>query len=131
LILVDSSVWIDVMRAGPDGATQRLLQLAAETPVVVADLVLLEVLMGERDDRAAASAERLFRRFPIVEVTSEEIALEAAAHYRRLRALGFTPRSTIDVLIATWCIANDATLLHRDRDFDPMVQHLGLRAIAA
>jgi hypothetical protein len=29
----------------------------------------------------------------------------------------------------TWCIAEGCALLHSDRDFDPMVQHLGLRAL--
>ena len=33
---------------------------------------------------------------------------------------------TIDVLIATRCIAKQMPLLFGDRDFDPFVQHLGL-----
>jgi predicted nucleic acid-binding protein len=38
-----------------------------------------------------------------------------------------TIRKTIDTLIATFCIENDMALLHADRDFDPFVQHLGLK----
>lgn len=48
-------------------------------------------------------------------------------HYRTLRARGVTIRKTIDTLIATYCIENDVALLHADRDFDPFVEHLGLR----
>jgi predicted nucleic acid-binding protein len=31
------------------------------------------------------------------------------------------------VLIATYCIANDHALLHRDKDFTAFEQHLGLK----
>jgi hypothetical protein len=37
-------------------------------------------------------------------------------------------RKTIHVAIATFCILNNHALLFSDRDFDPMVKHLGLRA---
>ena len=32
----------------------------------------------------------------------------------------------LDVIIATWCIENRVALLHNDRDFDAMTEHLGL-----
>jgi len=58
-----------------------------------------------------------------------DIALASAQNYRKLRAAGVTVRKTIDVMIATFCIENDHTLLHADRDFDPMEMHLGLRVL--
>ncbi len=39
---------------------------------------------------------------------------------------GITIRNTIDCLIATYCITNEVTLLHSDRDFSPFAEHLGL-----
>ena len=57
------------------------------------------------------------------------LAAQAATHYRRLRALGVTLRGTVDLLIATFCIAGGHVLLHSDRDFAPMQKHLGLRAL--
>jgi hypothetical protein len=33
------------------------------------------------------------------------------------------------MLIATFCIENNYSLLYQDRDFDPMKAHLGLEAI--
>ena len=45
-----------------------------------------------------------------------------------LRALGITARKTINTVIATQCIQSGLTLLYSDKDFDPFVQHLGLRA---
>jgi len=35
-------------------------------------------------------------------------------------------RTTIDCLIATFCILEGHRLLHRDRDFDSFEEHLGL-----
>lgn len=47
---------------------------------------------------------------------------------RILRDKGVTVRKTIDTLIATRCVANDLALLYSDRDFEPFVEHLGLRS---
>jgi predicted nucleic acid-binding protein len=38
-------------------------------------------------------------------------------------------RKTIDTLIATYCIERGYDLLHSDRDFEPFVKHLGLKAV--
>jgi predicted nucleic acid-binding protein len=59
-------------------------------------------------------------------MVGEAIAVAAARNYRSLRKRGVTVRKTIDLLIGTWCIENRRPLLHDDRDFRPMVQHLGL-----
>lgn len=58
-----------------------------------------------------------------------ELAIEAAKNFRKLRALGFTVRKTIDAVIATRCIMDGLELLHSDRDFDPFETHLGLRCV--
>jgi len=47
-----------------------------------------------------------------------------------LRKKGVTIRKTIDVLIATFCIENDFTLLHSDKDFEPMKKYLNLKTVA-
>lgn len=56
------------------------------------------------------------------------IAEAAAANYRLLRSRGITVRGTIDVVIATWCVENDAAIIHNDRDLAAMEGLLGLRA---
>jgi hypothetical protein len=55
--------------------------------------------------------------------------LQGFDHYRRLRKRGVTVRKTIDVLIGAYCTWHGHALLHADRDFDPMLQHLGLRLL--
>ena len=57
----------------------------------------------------------------------EDIAVQAARNYRLLRARGITIRKSADMIIGTFCIQGNHILLHQDRDFDAMTQHLGLR----
>ncbi len=66
--------------------------------------------------------------FTSLTILDSESALQAAINYRTLRDRGITIRKTIDTLIATRCILDRIPLLYSDRDFDPFVQHLGLRS---
>ena len=59
-------------------------------------------------------------------MVGKAVAIEAAGNYRLLRKRGITVRKTIDVLIGTFCILNRLPLLHADRDFDALEEHLGL-----
>lgn len=56
------------------------------------------------------------------------IAIKGADNYRKLIKSGITIRKIIDVIIATFCIVEDLTLLHDDRDFKPMTTILALKA---
>lgn len=69
------------------------------------------------------------RRFEIVRMLNERIAVRAAAHDRFLRGLGITVRKTADLFIGTWCIENGCRFLHDDRNFGPMARYLGLRVV--
>ena len=55
--------------------------------------------------------------------------LEFARNYRTLRDLGVTIRKTADLIIGTFCIQHHHRLLHDDRDFSLMQQHLGLTVL--
>ena len=126
MIVVDSSVWIANMRN--DLTPQvRLLREIDHDEVIVGDIVVLEVLRGMRGDREAAIQEQRFRVQGITPMLSPARAALAAAHFRRLRSLGITIRTAIDLVIATYCIEKGHDLLHQDRDFDHFERHLGLR----
>ena len=126
MILADSSVWIDFFRNKPSPQTDRLAALLGSNQVAMCDLVMAEVLQGTDGEREFERILRLFRALPTFEIVDEEIAVQAARNYRKLRALGVTVRKTIDTLIATRCITDGHVLLYSDRDFDPFVVHLGL-----
>lgn len=58
-----------------------------------------------------------------------ELAVKSAENYRILRKKGVTVRKTIDILIGTFCIHHNISLLHDDRDFDPLTEHLNLDSL--
>jgi len=126
VIVVDSSVWIDFLNGRDVSHVRRLRSVLGTDEIVVGDLMLCEVLQGLGGERAAQEVEALLRRFEIVSMAGDAIAVMAARHFRSLRRRGVTVRKTIDLLIGTWCIENRQPLLHNDSDFHPMAQHLGL-----
>ena len=128
MIVTDSSVWIDNIRER-DTPEVRLLRASERANVVVGDVVALEVLRGLRSERDAMVQEARFRNYGITPMLNAEIAVLAATNFRRLRSLGITIRSTVDLIVATFCLANGHELLHHDRDFDHFERHLGLRVL--
>ena len=129
MIVVDSTVWIDFLSGRSAAHVRRLRELLGVNEIIVGDLMLCEVLQGLDSEREAQEVERWLRRFDIVSMAGDGIAVSAATNYRRLRAVGVTVRKTIDLFIGTWCIENRIPLLHNDRDFDPMARHLGLLVV--
>ena len=129
MILVDSSVWIDYFNGAANPQTDKLDGLLGREPLTIGDLILTEVLQGFTDDRDFVKARRLLTSLTIVQIGGPEIAVVAAQNFRYLRKRGVTVRKTIDTMIATRCIESGYDLLHSDRDFEPFVQHLGLRVI--
>jgi hypothetical protein len=128
VILVDSSVWIAQLRGSWTVATAKLEAASGREPILVGDLILLEVLQGARDEAHATRIERGLRRFDVVPLLDADLAPRAARNYRKLRDLGVTIRKTADIIIGTFCIEHRCSLLHDDRDFAPMEEHLGLVA---
>ncbi|HEY5237018.1 MAG TPA: PIN domain nuclease [Rhizomicrobium sp.] len=129
MILVDSSVWIAQLKGQTTPATAKLETLATQEPLLIGDLILLEVLQGARDEAQAWRIERALRAYIVVPLLNVDLAPRAARNYRRLRELGLTVRKTVDIIIGTFCIEHGHALLHDDRDFEPMQKHLGLKVI--
>ena len=130
MILVDSSVWIDYFRGTDTPQTTTLDALLGREPLLIGDLILVEVLQGFTSDREFAQARKLLAAFKVIELCGEQLAIQAAINFRALRKRGVAVRKTVDTVIATCCIENDFALLYSDRDFDPFVEHLGLRQAA-
>lgn len=129
MILVDSSVWIDYLRGTASPQAEKLDALLGTVPLAIGDLILAEVLQGCATDREFNAVKRTLSTLHTVNLGGLELAIEAAKNFRKLRALGFTVRKTIDTVIATRCIMDGLELLHSDRDFDPFERHLGLRCV--
>lgn len=128
MVLVDSSVWIDLFRNRSTPGSVALEDLLTRRRIAIGDLILTEVLQGFASDTAFERARQILALAAPLTIVDDVVALQAARYYRTLRARGITIRKTIDTLIATRCIIDGIPLLYSDRDFDPFVAHLGLRA---
>jgi predicted nucleic acid-binding protein len=127
MVFVDSSVWIDYFNGVAAPECELLDRLLGREPVAIGDLVLAEVLQGFRDDADFRTARELMTGLTVYELLGPARAVRVAANYRTLRRKGVTVRKTTDAVIATFCIEERLPLLYSDRDFDPFVDHLGLR----
>ena len=129
MTIVDTTVWIDYFAGTVNSHTLWLDRALGRLPIGLTDLILLEILQGVRDDPKFNHLRRELLKMQIFETGGVPLALAAAQNYRELRAAGITVRKTIDCLIATFCLLNGHSLLHRDRDFDPFEKYMGLQVI--
>lgn len=126
MILVDSSVWIDYFTGVDNRQTDTLNNTLGAQPVAVGDLILTEVLQGFRSGKDYKTAKALFDDVTVFAMLGREMAVRSADNFRALRKKGIAIRKTADVIIASFCIAHDLPLLFSDKDFKPIVKHLGL-----
>jgi hypothetical protein len=128
VIVVDTSVWIDVLNDTPSPqATQCVQLIEAGQPVALTDVILTEILQGLRSDREATRVERHLRAFPILRLAELDDFVLAAGLYRAARRAGVTIRKTVDCLIAAPCVRTGVPLLHADADFDRLAACTPLR----
>ena len=125
MVLVDTSVWIEVFRKG---TRFDLPSLVDPDEIVTCLPVIQEVLQGFDDERAYALARDAMYALPIVESPMTLGVYEEGANlYRAARRAGVTVRSGVDCVIAACAIRNHLGVLHRDRDFDALSRISPLR----
>jgi hypothetical protein len=129
VVIVDTTVWVDYFQGVTNPETDWLDAEIERQRLGLTDVILCEVLQGVRDDSAAKDVERHLLKLEVFEAGSVDLAREAARNYRTLRGRGYTVRKTIDCLIATFCLREQHSLLHRDRDFDPFERFLELSVV--
>ena len=76
----------------------RKLRSVLGTDEVVVDSTLCEVLQGLGSERSARQVEALLRRFQIVPMAGDAVAVLAVRNFRSLRRLGITISKTIDLI---------------------------------
>ena len=127
MIFLDSTVLIDYFNGKNNRQVEILDSLLGIELIVIGDYVLTEVLQGFKSDKDFRKAKTIMLSFPCLEIGGKEMAIKSAKNYRLLRKKGVTFRKTIDTMIATFCIENDYTLLHNDKDFEPFEKYLKLK----
>jgi predicted nucleic acid-binding protein len=114
LILVDSSIWIDLFSAKPSfyPLEEDLLRYATCGPIIQ------EVLQGLRPGPQSNELRQAFLALPCLsDPLSSATFLHAADIYRDARFKGYTIRSSVDCLIAAIAIEHQIPVFHNDRDF--------------
>jgi len=129
VVIVDTSVWVDYFRGVSNPETDWLDAELDRERLGIVDLILCEALQGVLDEATARDVERQLLKLEVFETGGVDLAREAARNYRVLRGRGHTVRKTIDCLIATFCIREAHSLVHRDRDFDPFERFLELSVV--
>lgn len=126
-VLVDSSAWVEFLRATGSPEHLAVRRKLAEGVVATTDAVALELMIGPTTDQAVDRIARLLAGCRQLSQHSPSDAERAAALYRQCRRAGDTPRSVLDCLIAAVAIRHDVAVLHRARDFDVLARHTALR----
>lgn len=124
MILVDTSIWIELLHSQPrvQVSEDELLQLAVCPPVCQ------EVLQGLRDFPGRAIFEQRFLAVPCLGNPLNLSTFQHAAEIYRLgRKAGVTVRTGMDCLIAAIAIENHVPVWHRDRDFSVIARYTALR----
>jgi hypothetical protein len=122
MLLVDSSVWIDIGRAIASDATRFLDARDEQDELATTGVIVQEVLQGTRTDKHYEAFRHRFWGMLILEPREISTYEIAAQLYRRARAKGFTIRKPNDCLIAALALEHGALLVHNDRDFLALTQ---------
>jgi predicted nucleic acid-binding protein len=129
VVIIDTTIWIDYLRGMQNRETEYLDRELKRQRFGLTDLILCETLQGIKDQQSFETVLRKLYEFEVFETGGTALAIEAARNFRRLRQQGHTVRKTIDCLIATFCLLEGHSLLHRDRDFDHFEEFLGLSVV--
>jgi predicted nucleic acid-binding protein len=129
MVIVDTTVWVDYLNGRRNDQTEWLLSQIGKESIGLLDLVLCEVLQGVRNESQFQELKEQLLEFEIFCPSSVELAIASASNFRELRKRGFTVRKTIDCWIATFCLREGYSLLHRDRDFEVFEKQLGLQVV--
>ena len=128
MVLVDTSVWVEVLRDASGGKRAALHRALGEEEACISRFCQLELLQGCRDEKEWSLLAGYLEAQDYVEPVPG--AWPAAARvYFDLRRLGRTVRSPIDCCIAQLALDHDLLLLHCDRDFETIAKIRPLRQV--
>ena len=125
MVLVDTSVWIEVFRRH---STVRIEDVVDFDEIVTCLPVIQEVLQGVDDERSYRVARDAMIALHIVDDPMPAAAYDyAVTLYRQAQRAGRTVRSGVDCLIAACALRHDLEILHNDRDFSALSTIAALR----
>lgn len=119
MVLVDTSTWVEYLRATGTGHHEWMRQAIDAQSVDLAwtEPVLHELASGARSARHATRLTELLRRGPLLPTDGLVDWGDAATVRRRARANGTPVRSALDCLVAIVAVRTGTPVVARDRDF--------------
>lgn len=126
MILVDTSVWVDVFRDKSGNAVARFESRVADEDIALSRFTQLELLQGAKDETEWSLLAEYLDGQEYLDAQPETWPAAARIYYD-LRRRGKTVRSPIDCCIAQIAIDHDALLLHIDKDFETIASLRPLR----
>ena len=126
MILVDTSVWIEVLRDRQGDIVESFRKKTYGELLVLSRFTQLELLQGAKSDDEWKLLEHYLSTQFYLEAT-DKTWVDAARIFFELRRKGITVRSSIDCCIAQIALEHDAFLLHKDADFDRIASIRPLR----
>jgi predicted nucleic acid-binding protein len=121
MILVDSSVWIEIFRDKTGNIVKAFQKAIGAENYAISLFQQLELLQGAADEKEWGLLEKYLSTQYYLEA-SQDTWPEAARIYFELRRRGFTINSPVDCCIAQIALENSAFLLHRDQDFEKIAR---------
>jgi len=130
-VLVDTSVWIDFFNEKTISPKSEILQRLIENNdlIYICPVIYQEILQGIRDDNTFEDIKNIIQDFNMLRFNIMEVTNTAIEIFRNLRKSGITIRKSNDCLIAAYAILGDLYLLHKDRDFEKMTNHVNLKIV--
>lgn len=119
--LVDTSVWVELLRDRTGKVKKTFQVVIGDEPYVLCRFIQLELLQGAKDEREWRLLDEYLADQYYLEAT-ENTWREAARIWFELRRKGLTISSPVDCCIAQIALEADALLLHRDRDFEKIAR---------
>lgn len=130
-MIADTSAWVEYLRATGSSTHLRLRrQIEVGGPLLVPELVVMEILVGAGDERTARGLRALLHSFDVVPLAPLVDTEQAAALQRQCRATGRPVRNMIDCMIAAMAIRLSEPVLHADRDFEALAVVTDLEVVA-
>ena len=122
MLLLDSSVWIDVHRGCATDATRYIDSCDEREELATTGIIFQEVLQGVRNKSEYDYVRQLLWSTLILEPKERSTYEIAAQLYLLARSKGLTIRKPNDCLIAALALEHGALLVHNDRDFIALAQ---------
>lgn len=125
-VLIDTSIWIDILKDKSGAKRTQLENITLGFKVNLCRFTQLELLQGAKNEKEWKLLQH-YLEFQSYLETTEQMWVESAKIYFDIRRKGKTVRSPIDCCIAQIAIENKALLLHRDQDFNIISQQRNIQ----